>query len=289
MILDNETELVFISAQSKRIAPACYRRLKDALDGFCPLIELEKTRYGWCRDYMPVQVSRSKMIQYRYYPDYMRTPYYRKLITDPTEQLEVYGFETVKTDIVLDAGNVVMTPECIIMVDKIFRENPGYKPNDLINKLEKLFETEIMLLPFDSNEPFGHADGIVRYASGNNVILTSYPDKTHTDKIRKILSQKFDIIELKYDATNMHQNLTWAYINFLQTNRGIAVPQLGIEEDEQAMEQFRKIFTPVGSRLFPINIRPFVNKGGGLNCLTWNICMPYINDKYAMAMKRQKL
>lgn len=53
-------------------------------------------------------------------------------------------------------------------------ENPGTPPSALLERLEKMLQAEIILLPWDVNEEFGHADGIVRFVDSDTVIMTNY-------------------------------------------------------------------------------------------------------------------
>ena len=63
--------------------------------------------------------------------------------------------------------------------------------------------------------------------------------------------------------------MSWAYINFLQTERLIVVPMLELEEDEQALEQIEKVFPDV--EVIGVPALEAVRKGGGMNCVTWNV------------------
>lgn len=274
MILDNQTNKVYISELTleyvnKEQANNVYQTLlAKGID-----VELLKhTNEGWCRDYMPIQVAKNKFIQYRYYPDYLRRKDRLLYITDPTEELQSLGIETIKTDLVIDGGNVVKCPDCVIMTDKVFRENPQKSYKQVIEELERLFECEILFLPFDPNEEYGHADGIVRYIGNGKVLMTNYKqlDSKVAKWYREALSRKFDVIELHYNTGFVHEE-SWAYINFLQTDKFIVVPALGIPEDEQAMQQIEKVFPEYKGNIFSVRMEKIVKDGGAMNCITWNI------------------
>lgn len=66
------------------------------------------------------------------------------------------------TDIIIDDGNIVKVGSRIIMTEKVFAENPQYDRNLLIRELENLFECELLFLPWDKAEKYGHSDGIVK-------------------------------------------------------------------------------------------------------------------------------
>ena len=86
-------------------------------------------------------------------------------------------------------------------------------------------------------------------------------------------------------GTNKHLTVNWAYINFLQTEKDIFVPGLGIEEDQMAIEQIQKFYPGYNVRLVPdcLNI---IKDGGALNCVSWNILADAPENKEEMAYDR---
>jgi hypothetical protein len=82
------------------------------------------------------------------------------------------------------------------------------------------------------------------------------------------LERRFEVIHLKYKSKRKHMR-SWAYINFLQTEQLIMVPQLGIEEDEQALEQIGSSFPDCETIGIPA--LEAVRRGGALNCISWNV------------------
>jgi agmatine/peptidylarginine deiminase len=91
------------------------------------------------------------------------------------------------------------------------------------------------------------------------------------EEIEKRLEKKFDVIRLQYKVKRRHMR-SWAYINFLQTERLIMVPQLGMEEDEQAIEQIISVFPDIETIGIPA--LEAVRRGGALNCISWNVKKP---------------
>ena len=72
MIAEQETNVVFVADTLEREFPAVYFGLKDILGGHdIPLRTIPGTRSIWCRDYLPIQVSEDRFIQFRYTPDYL--------------------------------------------------------------------------------------------------------------------------------------------------------------------------------------------------------------------------
>ena len=116
--------------------------------------------------------SMDKFVQYTYAPDYLRDD--RGYMTDPTSVLHDLGIQTVKTELLIDVGNIVKCPDRVIMTEKVFYENKNVPRDRVIAMLEQLFECGIVVLPWDRSEKYGHADGIVRWVGGDTVLLTAY-------------------------------------------------------------------------------------------------------------------
>lgn len=242
---------------------------------------LEKTRDIWCRDYMPIQVSETEFIEYRYDPDYLQG------IEDDTREIKTYpdivcdniGLKTTKSELIIDGGNVVKSERRLILTDKVVSENiKFYKPDELVEKLKDTFQVDhISIIPRepDTEEIFGHADGMVRFVDENKVLINGYfneYDKKFKDYFFGALSD-FELIELNFDVNDPEHNINWGYINFLQTKNVILLPQFGIDEDEQAFEQFKEIFPEYAKKngIEKIDASRIIEGGGVLNCMTWNI------------------
>ena len=46
------------------------------------------------------------------------------------------------------------------MTNKVLKENPGYTEGYIRKQLEEAFGCEVVLIPWDRYEMFGHADGM---------------------------------------------------------------------------------------------------------------------------------
>lgn len=260
---------------------------------------LDGTRDIWCRDYMPIQIAEDTYVGYEYTPDYLDTPYYLASQTNPARIYRLLGLDVRQSGIILDGGNVVKTSKGIIMVDKVFEENCHIPKKTLISRLEKYFDCEIIFLPWDKEEKYGHADGIVREISNGRVLMTNYHqyDREFADKFMKILSQHFDVEVLDYKVKKPCK-YNWCYINFLRIGNKVFIPQLRwedysgpkqaacppemncykgkrkwfdshIEEDNLALTQFRKLMPQC--EIIPVSCPRMVEAGGALNCISWNI------------------
>ena len=227
----------------------------------------DSTFHIWARDYMPVQVSEKKFVKFKYTPDYLRdNPEYKP---DTAAILSGLGMTVVDTDLVVDGGNVVSCGDMVILTDKIFRENPHVAKVKLIDSLTRLLEAEVVLIPEDVYEEFGHADGMVRYMGEGNVLLNNYCDfdKALRKKLLAALKPHFNMIELHYGSFT---DRSWAYLNFLHVGQQIFVPMIGDKFDETALRQLSEAYPECQCHPV-INCESIVSEGGALNCCTWNV------------------
>lgn len=275
IMTDGHTDTVYFSEFLLRRCPILYQHLARELtvNNICHFL-LKNTRDIWCRDYMPIQIDEKLFVCYKYDPDYLQTKYYLRTITD-VRNMEYFinlqqKSEIISLDLVIDGGNVVKCGDKIVMTDKVFEENSDKSHLDILNMLEKAFRSEIIIIPWDRDEYLGHSDGIVHYAGDNRLLITNYWDYNLAlaKKYLKILEQHFEVISLSYNVKRIHQ-CSWAYVNYLQVGRFVFVPQLGIAEDEQALQQIETI-NP-NCKVIGIPAIEAVRKGGALNCVSWNI------------------
>lgn len=139
----------------------------------------------------------------------------------------------------------------------------------------------IVWLPWDKEDTFGHTDGIVRYVGINKsgkpkvlVNLELYDDVIAT-KMYTALTKHFEVIELKLSK---YDDLSWAYINSLQTCDFIIIPGLGDDiTDTEALAQYKLLYPQYGENIYQVQMREFIaENGGALNCLTWTISESFL-------------
>ena len=318
-ITDDKTNKVYISSLIDKIDGDLdintRSELKDCILKFCPDCEsLYNTRDVWARDYMPIQLTENIYLSFIYRPDYLAD--YIKCTTDwqlhkvhPQKQTQEEFLESdfvQMMPIILDGGNVVKAvvnnKPCIIMCDKVLRENNVNETEfrDLWGRWWKDnfngTEMQLVLLPWEGKEvnPIGHADGIVRYIGNNKVLMTNYADydqiygSDYSKLYRKKLSEAgFDVIELSYldkldyGKDKMFRLLfkhSWCYINYLQVDNKILLPSLKYDAlDNEAKRQI-ELASNAKVELIGVDMTSIVedmndnqNSGGALNCLIWTI------------------
>lgn len=279
MITDAQTDFVYFSAKLKKDFEPFYNELIEILNRHKIKHEiLLHTNDIWCRDYMPVQVSENKFIEYRYDPDYLLDKKGRRLKTYPDIVCETLDFDTTKSDLILDGGNVIKWMDKVILTDKVIPENsPKYLKAALIDKLRELFEVdEIILIPRYPKDIFGHADGMIRFIDSKRVLVDGYYQKSKPDFWKKfnavLMKHNLTPEELKFNV-RAQSSKNWGYINFLQMKDFLLIPKFGVDEDEQALKQFKAFFPEhtENGKIEQIDASEIIKGGGVLNCISWNI------------------
>ena len=272
MIQDYQSNKVYLAEGLKNYVPV-YMNLLEALSAegisVSSIPRTKSAKHIWARDYMPIQMEKDLFLQYRYDPDYLKG--YPSYIPDYGDICKDLGLRCITTDIVMDGGNFIKCGSKVIMTDKIFKENPGYQGKELIDALENLFFAELVIIPWDKYEMFGHADGMVRYIDGNRVLLNNYInfDSGLRSRLLQALEPYFQVEELHYDMPRCSK-FSWAYLNFLRVKNYIFVPGLHAEEDLPALQQIRQ-FYPDCKVIQVQGCEKLARDGGVLNCVTWNV------------------
>ena len=280
MTTDNLTNTVYFSDLLPKKCPILNQHIVEALEtNKIRYVYLSETKDIWCRDFMPIQIEEDCFVFYKYTPNYLQTPYYRRIQTNPEKvfqapqnRLEQLAQNAITIDLVIDGGNVVKCGDSIVMTEKVFVENKDKTRTEVERILKDAFRCDILFLPWDRKETFGHSDGIVHYAGDGRILLTNYDDSSlyYFRRFRKVLEKQFEVVPLKY-ATKRRHTRSWAYINFLQIGKLVLVPQLGLEEDGQALEQIANALSDF--EVIGIQALEAVRRGGGLNCISWNVSM----------------
>ena len=290
IITEKEKTKVIFSSLLDRHYPVLYNQLCNIMcnyhGGYGYVCH---TKDYWLRDFMPVQLDEEVFVKFTFNPDYLQDK--KKYITDVGKVIShcsaAQEYKIVNIPIVLDGGNLVFckgyegleVSAFVVMTEKVLAENPTLCKE----QIEKLFRYAfqepnlvIVWLPWDEEDTFGHTDGIVRYIGHNSlgrprvlVNLELY-DVAIANEMYDVLNQYFEIIELKLSEYN---DLSWAYINCLQTQDFIIIPGIGNTiTDAEALKQYNELFPAYKDHIFQVQMREFIEAhGGALNCLTWTI------------------
>ena len=278
MITDDHTNTVYFSSLLPKKCPVLCTHIEEVLRNYCVTYSyLSSTKDIWCRDYMPVQIESNRLVFFKYTPDYLQDQRGRHLQTNPEEVFYVEANHlqssldnSIAIDLIIDGGNVVKCGDTIVMTEKAFVENKKKSRSEVEHMLREACQCDITFLLWDRKERFGHSDGVVHFAGNDKILLTNYDDCSpyYYRRFRKVLEKHFEVIPLRYHAKRRHAR-SWAYVNFLQVGKLILVPQLGLEEDVQALEQIANACPDC--EVLGIPAIEAVRCGGALNCVSWNI------------------
>jgi agmatine/peptidylarginine deiminase len=266
---------VYFSHLLPKECPILWSELKSHLDS--REIEYAFLNYSKnirCRDCMPIQTADDTMVHYWYYPDYLE-----KKCSQRTQSQVVYSnmyiaFPNVNhkpLNLILDGGNIMLCGDVIVMTDKVITQNINYSRGQIIQMISDVFECDILFLPCNKSNKFGHVDDMIQYLDNNKILLTSDSNmsSTYYQEIKKTLERKFEVIPLKYNVKKKHKR-DWSYINFLQVGNTVFIPCLNIPEDRQAISQIQQVL-PDNVEVVGIPALEIVRKGGGLRSISWSV------------------
>lgn len=277
MIADKDTNTIYFSKLLKTDSrfSETSKQIIETLETYGAKFDfLRDTKDIWARDYMPIQINDNTFIEYRFDPDYLQgyTKGRRDLKTYPDIVCATIKLPTKKSDLIMDGGNIVKSSDCIILTEKIVKENRlSYSKTELTRKLHDTFEVEkVVLIPVDKMEKeYGHSDGMLRFIDNETVLIHDYyKDDTVMQYRLKQAGLKTEFIDLK---VKNRDERSWAYLNFLQTKDLILLPKFGIEEEEQVFEQIESFYPDYKGKIARIDMNETVNFGGTLNCISWTI------------------
>ena len=197
---------------------------KPAADNLFAALDLFNIKYKfilgtkdiWVRDFMLVKTRSGRYVSFRYEPSYLND--YPYLKTDFRRDISgQLSFEDiVYSDINLDGGNVVFSPlkTKAIISDRIFSENTDRSSAELVEELERLLETQVIMIPSLSMryDMTGHADGMVRFIDENTVIGNRVPGKNSLEKRIASILQDNGIIRRSFPTLTVKASALRAVI-----------------------------------------------------------------------------
>lgn len=283
---EKEKNKVVFSNLFVRDYPALYEQLGAIVRNYrqgCGTLGC--TRDYWVRDFMPVQAHKDGFARFVFNPDYLQDQ--RRYITNVDKVIGSrnfpQGYKMVDVPMVMDGGNMVFckgrTSRLLVMTEKVLAENPTLGKEDIEKMLRGAFDEPglvLVWLPWDREDICGHTDGIVRYVGANKegrprvlVNLELYEDEIASG-MYDALREHCEVVELRLSK---YDELSWAYINCLQTEDFLIVPGIGNEvTDAEAVRQYHELLPEYGDNIYQVQMREFVaEQGGALNCLTWTI------------------
>ena len=179
MIPDNQTNFLYLADCLPKRYPTFFTSFEKLLNE-CKInfALIPHTKDVWAVDYMPIQIAGNKFVQFTYNPIYLQLKKYLPTISDVDKICATMGLAPLKTDIVLDGGNVVRSAHKAIMTDRIFGENPRYDRKQLIKKLKELLQIDhLYFVPEQPGDFTGHSDGMVRFINEGKVVINDFSNE----------------------------------------------------------------------------------------------------------------
>ncbi len=237
---------------------------------------LDYTKEVWARDYMPLHLGDGKYVAFNFFPDYLSVNKGKYITCQDLVKRNMNINLVANLNINLDGGNVVRCGDKTIMTDKVISENPTIRPLKLIETIENTLNTELILIPWDMEEPFGHADGMVAYIGDGTLLMNNYGQmgkeaEPFCKRLHKILDSHFDVMELSYSGRLRKDS--WCYLNYVETPKTVIIPglskDLDCDNDSSAIKVFSDIFRD--KEIIQVYAAPLVKHGGALHCVTWEL------------------
>ncbi|WP_162054745.1 agmatine deiminase family protein [Pontibacter pamirensis] len=279
MITGNQTNTVYTSALLHTD-----ERFSDASQALTRILDkhgishkqIQGTKDIWCRDYMPLQINKGELVQFRYEPSYLEDDLHIQSV--PREVCKANNLKARFSNINLDGGNVVNWADRAIITDRVFSENTDYtSKTKLISEIEELLGVEVIVIPQIKSDMTGHADGLVRFLDRNTLLGNDREQeyKYWKSGISKVLKQHgldyIDVPFFEHKDRKHKDNAVGCYVNFLEVGNLIVIPVFQAEgnHDDKVYDLFKQIYP---SRIIEtINFNEVGLHGGLMNCTTWTI------------------
>jgi agmatine/peptidylarginine deiminase len=180
--------------------------------------------------------------------------------------------------LVLDGGNLIHNGRTAILTEKVLRDNRAKSRAEVERTILDLGFEHVVFIPIEPDDSIGHADGILRFISGDVLVVNDYTGN-HFTGYRKRLMRILEnagigarIVPFPWFSTAEKRGGIWsaagAYINFILTRHGIAYPTFNHPLDEQVA---RVLAENTALPLRPVFASPLAAEGGVLNCMSLNV------------------
>jgi agmatine deiminase len=224
----------------------------------------------WIRDWGFVENQ-----YYIYKPSYARNFYSAGAIAVARQSLDRHvGIKRPSIPLILDGGNLVHDGRTAILTEKVLWNNGHLSKQEITRAIVGLGFEQVVFIPVEPDDNVGHADGILRFLSQDILLVNDYNDSDFRDYSRELcrrLSTSLpdtQIVPFPWFCADERLDGVWsavgAYINFVQTARGIVYPVFGNRLDEKVPQILQNL---TSLRLRPVAASRLARLGGVLNCI----------------------
>jgi len=183
-------------------------------------------------------------------------------------------------------GTLLTTSSCLLNANR----NSAHDKKSVERVLkEELYAQQVLWLDdghLIGDDTDGHIDTLARFCDTKTIAHVGLPpkDDEHFEGISKMIKtlESFSDSEAKpyqlvalpfvpaiYDEKN--ERLPATYANFLMINGAVLVPTYGVDEDNQALDIFEKIFP--SRNIIAIDCQVLIKEHGSLHCMTMQLPM----------------
>lgn len=282
--MKNNNEIIYFSSLIYELEKYSrfWERLKTILDeNEIQYKFIQNTKDIWCRDYMPVKRCDGKLVQFKFFPGYYNSPKYISRLTDQNQITTEDKIVSIKSNLIVDGGNVITSGNTAILSEKVFKENPLLSRSEITEILKHdMAADKIVFTPVLPYEITGHIDGMLKFLNENTLLVADYSCQSHFWQKRMNTALKntgFNLIPFP-DASsaaaeqkNRDGDYTalGCYINFIVVHNIILLPQFNLQPHDQAALSIIKQLYP-NHKVIPVDCREIAVDGGVLNCIIWN-------------------
>lgn len=190
-----------------------------------------------------------------------------------------YNMQRVKSDFLLDGGNIVDNYSGKVIATNRFMEDNNLSKLEAKQQLMFLLAaTEVAIIPPDE-DVLAHADGMVCWIEENTLLVNDYSDDTaFRNAVMTELESSFPnttIIEVPVDFTKIDnakgeqiESACGVNLNATLTFNTLYVPVFGMPNDDDVLEIIKQNTT---KKVIPINAEGVCALGGSVRCLTWQL------------------
>lgn len=127
----------------------------------------------------------------------------------------------------------------------------------------------------NSGKMADHVECLVRYIGNKRVLMTNCAE--YNAEVAATLKEKlevdgYEVVELSYSScagVRDAKDMSWAYINYIQTSKVVIVPMQRAKEDKEALRQIKACFPDLA--VVGVYAKPFFSDEGEFICYSKSI------------------